>query len=94
MATIRDLKKDIHYVTTELVIECLVTDMLHDGKHESKLSELVTKLIEKKQELLQRINDYRRKKEEEKASDYFKAIRKDFHDLVIEIVDEVSKLNK
>jgi hypothetical protein len=94
MATIRDLKKDIHYVTTELVIECLVTDMLHDGKHESKLSELVAKLLEKKQELLQRINDFRRKKDEEKASEYFIAIRKDFHGLVVEIIDEVSKLNK
>jgi hypothetical protein len=94
MATIRDLKKDIHYVTTELVIECLVTDMLHDGKHESKLSELVAKLLEKKQELLQRINDYRRKKDEEKASGYFKSIQKDFQELIKEIVDEVSKLNK
>lgn len=94
MATIRDLKKDIHYITTELVIECLVTDMLHDGKHESKLSDLVTNLLVKKQELLQRINDHRKKKDEVKASEYFKAIQKELKDTVTEIVEEVGKLNK
>ena len=94
MATIRELKKDIHYITTELVIECLVTDMLHDGKYEDKLSDLVTKLLVKKQELLQRINDYRRKNDEVKASEYFKAIQKELHETVVEIVEEVSKLNK
>ncbi|PLX16335.1 MAG: hypothetical protein C0599_15525 [Salinivirgaceae bacterium] len=94
MATIKELKKDIHYITNELVIECLVTDMLHEGKYETKLSELVTKLLVKKEELLQRINDYRRKKEENKASEYFNAIKKDMQDLINEIVDEVSKLNK
>lgn len=94
MATIRELKKDIHYVTTELVIECLVTDMIHDGKHEKKLSELVTKLLVKKEELLQKINDYRRKSKEEKAAVYFKNIQKELQEIVLEIIDEVSKLNK
>ncbi len=94
MASIRELKKDIHYITNELIIECLVADVVYNGKHEKKLTELATKLLEKKKEFIQRINDYRRKKDEVKASEYFKSIQNDLRDLVKEILDEVNKLEK
>ncbi len=92
MASIRELKKDIHYITNELIIECLVADAVYKGKHEKKLTDLATKLLEKKKEFIQRINDYRRKKDEVKASEYFKSIQNDLRELVKEILNEVNKL--
>lgn len=94
MASIKDLKKDIHYITNELIIECLVADAVYDGKYESRLTDLATKLLDKKAEFIQRINDYRYIKNEVKASEYFKKIKDELHDLVKEIVDEVNNLNK
>ncbi|MDA3867721.1 MAG: hypothetical protein PF489_13385 [Salinivirgaceae bacterium] len=94
MASIKELKKDIHYVTNELVIECMIADAVFEGKHENKLSELATKLLTKRTEFVDRINAYRYLKNDENAGEYFKKIRIELRDLVQEILDEVNKLNK
>ncbi|ALO17333.1 MAG TPA: hypothetical protein VJ937_00415 [Salinivirga sp.] len=94
MASIKELKKDIHYITNELIIECLVADVMYEGKYESKLTDLATTLLTKKKELLSRINQYRKVKHETNAKKYFKDIQNELHDLVKEILDEVQKLEK
>lgn len=94
MASIRELKKDIHYITNELIIECLIADVMYEGKHESKLTDLATTLLTKKRELLNRISEYKRIKEDTNAKTHFKSIQNDLHNLVKEILDEIKKLEK
>jgi len=94
MSSIKELKKDIHYVTTELVIECMIVDAVHAGTHESKLSGLVSKLIDKRMEFFDRINAFRKMKKEQDAAKYFGQIRLDLKALITEILEEVENLNK
>lgn len=94
MSSIRELKKDIHYVTSELVIECMIVDAVHGGNHESKLSGLVSKLIDKRIEFFDRINAFRKVKHEQSAAKYFGEIRLELKDLITEILQEVEDLNK
>lgn len=94
MSSIKELKKDIQFVTNELIIECMIADAVYAGEHESKLSELAAKLFEKRTEFFNRINAFRKVKKTENAAKYFGQIRIELRNLIKEILEEVEKFNK
>jgi hypothetical protein len=57
MASIRILKKDINCLTEELITECFVYQHFHPEVTDAKLFQVLEKLTEKRNDLVEKIND-------------------------------------
>jgi hypothetical protein len=63
MAAIRQFKKDINFVTSELVVECFTYNYLFPDKNEKELAAIISDGIQMKINLVNKINAARRNKE-------------------------------
>ena len=85
MASIRELKKDIKVVSSELIMQSMMMDFIFDENKTD--SELLNKVLTTEARLVKAINDYRTKKSEVKAKEYFNGITKEFKTLIDEIIN-------
>jgi hypothetical protein len=65
MANIRNLKKDINYVTSELVVECFTYNFLFPEKSQDELAAIISDSVNMKAALIQQINVAKKGKNEE-----------------------------
>ena len=89
MASIRELKDEINYVTYELINECMIYRQLHpdnNGKTDKKIS----KVIKVRNELISRINHPENKDDPKKLRSYFRKIKEDL-DKLPKLVDDLNK---
>jgi hypothetical protein len=93
MANVRNLKRDINYVTSELIIECLTFDYLlpEDNKHE--LSALITDTLKFRTEMLDKVNKIKGVETTGRGKAYH-AIRKSVDQTATDLVHRLVKLNK
>ena len=63
MAKLRYLKKDINYLTNDLIDECLVFLALNKKADEKKVDEVIKKVLNKRIDLIRKVNKIRRNKE-------------------------------
>ncbi len=92
MANIRNLKKDINYLSNELVIECLTYEFLFPGKNGTALSSIINDTIELQKNTLGQINLTRKvDKKSKKAA--IKAINTEYQKQTNEIISRFSALN-
>ena len=92
MANIRDLKKDINWITEEVITDCLIyTDVKPDNDRQP-VAELIHKIVDKRNELIERVNAHGKfaSKSEKKAE--FKSIAQDLLKTADECLEELSKL--
>jgi len=66
MATIRSLKKDIHYVTDEIIQECFMLNYLVPDKNDKLLPTIIAEAVLLDQTAMANINKARLKKNEVK----------------------------
>jgi hypothetical protein len=66
MASKKNLKKDVKYVTWELISECLVFQVLHPDTTEDQIMETLRKITEKHNEVMDLINSSRGKQDKAK----------------------------
>jgi hypothetical protein len=93
MANVRDLKKDVDYVISEIVIECLTYNYIFPDKEKEKLANIIAESVELKEELIVRINKTKHDSESPKKKQ-FKDIRSFFNKRIEDIVVELGKLNR
>ncbi len=92
MANIRNLKKDISFVTSEIIIECFTYNYLFPDKNHDELAKIISDSLEMQRELLQKINAVRKNKEIP-AKKQFKEIRIFFKQKVEEFVKRLNELS-
>ncbi len=80
MSSIRDLKKDIQFLTSEIFTECYVKQYVKEDADKNKLAEIMVDAIKFRNEFIARTNHYGGKDNPKVVKDYFKKLR---HDLLV-----------
>ncbi len=93
MASIRNLKKDINFVVSELVIECFTLNLLNPEKNTDNLAEIISESVNMKTFLIKKINNLRNEKSQNKMSQA-KLIRTEFRDNVKSLVEKLESVEK
>ena len=92
MAAIRSFKKDISYVTSEIVVECFTYNFLFPDKNQDELAGIIADSVNMKLELINNINTLRRTKKAPLGNE-IKKVRIDFKDRVESLAERLSKLS-
>ncbi len=92
MASIRELKKDINFLTSEIITEVYVRKVLFSGVKESDVSKIIADALAFRNDLIARVNarDGRNNAKLVKAS--FQQLRKDMVDQFTALVAAVNEL--
>ncbi len=92
MANKRDLKKEINYVTGELLSECLCNKFLIPGVDAEKVDALMGKIIGIQDEFLCRVGA-NGDKNAKAVKAYYRKLREDFDKLIDEVLEDLNALN-
>lgn len=92
MASIKDLKKEVNYLTSEMVTEAYVRKMLFDDIKEADFTKVVTDAIEVRNDLISKINHPDGKDNPKKVKAYFKDIRKEMDTKFAGLVEAINQL--
>ncbi len=92
MASIRDLKKDINYLASEIVTEAYVRKMIFSDIKDDEFKKVIADAIDFRNELIARINHPDGKSDPKKVKAYFKDIRNEMDQKFSELVEAVNNL--
>ncbi|HKK68394.1 MAG TPA: hypothetical protein VJ946_09280 [Bacteroidales bacterium] len=93
MASVRDIKKDINYLTYEVLSDCMIYKHMHSEDAE-KTDEIMKDMIEKREELITRVNEAKKLGDRKKTREAFNAIMNDGMKAADESFGKLSKLAK
>lgn len=88
MASRRNLKKNINYITGELFVECLVNGLYVLGTDKKKTDDLMAEILKTQDEFISRISHT----EPGNVKGFYKKLRSDFNAKVDEIINAMGKL--
>lgn len=96
MASIQRLKKELSYVTTELLFGCYVTEVANPTISADDIMNVAKEVTALHSGTIVRINNYKRSAEEQKknARKYFGEIRTDLVKSTKEIVERLESFKK
>ena len=89
MASRRELKKTVNYISGELFSECLINSMFVPGTDKAKADQLMAEILKMQDEFISRISNT----EPGNVKGFYKKFRSDFNAKVNEIIDAIAKLN-
>ena len=89
MASRRELKKTVNYISGELFSECLINSMFVPGTDKAKADQLMAEILKMQDECISRISHT----EPGNVKGFYKKFRSDFNAKVNEIIDAIAKLN-
>lgn len=92
MASIRDLKKDINYLASEIVTEAYVRKMIFDQIKEEDFKKVVTDAIDFRNDIIAKVNHPDGKDDPKKVKAFFKGIRTEMDKKFSELVESVNNL--
>ena len=93
MASIQRLKKELSYVTTELLFSCYVTEMSNPTVAVDDITKIAGEITNLYNRTIQKINGYKKlDKNEQKGQKYFVQIRTDLVNSTKEIVEKLESL--
>ncbi len=78
MANIRDLKKDLKWLTYEVLTDCMIAKLMNEDKSES-VDDLMHDMMNKHSDLITRINETRKVQDTKEKKIAFKSIEKDMY---------------
>lgn len=82
MASKRKLKKDVNYITYELLSECFIMKHFHPDLNETKFNEVIQEIVKKRNELILMIN-YPVPEDGETLRQFYRKVRKGMKELVL-----------
>ncbi|HAH54982.1 MAG TPA: hypothetical protein DCM02_06775 [Flavobacterium sp.] len=91
MASKRILKKEINFLGSELINECFAYQQFHTDAPAEKIEEIANKILQKRNELVARLNLPTSEMTRADIKAYFKKINEEFIDS-IKYLDELAAL--
>lgn len=91
MASIKDLKKQMSNITSELVAVLCIKNS-SKGVNEEKVSELIVEAIKLKNTFMQRINGKSASANGSRDKAFFKAIKEEYNKELDELVKKINQL--
>lgn len=74
MANIKDLKKDINWLSYEVISDCLIFKHIHKKESEDEVNEIMQHMIDKRDEFIRRINTAKRTENKKAARAEYKKV--------------------
>lgn len=91
MANKREIKKDVDYLVGEVISDCYTYLMIHGEKNRDNVVEIISSIVDKRNELIGRVNNPDKSFNSKQIKSHYKAINTD---LLSAIDDSFSKLSK
>ena len=91
MANIRDIKKDINYLTGEVVSDCFLFLHLHTGKKDDEIMSILNDVIALRNDLITRVNNVPAVGDKKQNKAHFNTISSE---LLIKVDEHLQKLSK
>jgi hypothetical protein len=92
MASIKNLKKNINYLASEIITEAYIRKILFDGIKEDDFKKVVSDAIEFRNELIAKANHHNKKDSTRKAKVYFQNVRQEMKQKFSELINAVNNL--
>ncbi len=92
MASIRELKKDINFLASELVTEAYVKQYLNADVDQDKLAQLMVAAIDFQNTLVRRANHPDGKDNPKMVKAYYTKLRKDMMASFLKIAEDINEL--
>lgn len=89
MASIKNLKKNLNYLTNELITECFTYQFFHVDINPELVNEIAGTILSNRNDLIKRINKIE-SNEPKMVKEHFKKIRTDFEKSV-QALDKLTK---
>ena len=89
MASRRELKKTVNFISGDLFSVCLINSMFVPGTDKAKADQLMAEILKMQDEFISRISHT----EPGNVKGFYKKFRSDFNAKVNEIIDAIAKLN-
>lgn len=94
MASIRNVKKDIDYLVSEVVSDCYTFLYLHGDKNKEKVIGIIEDVVNKRNEFIQRVNNPDKGMDKKQVRKHYKEIYSDLLKNVDESFTKLSELTK
>ncbi len=88
MASVKNLKKDVHYVLGDIIDMCYIWQFSHP-KEASKIDQIIESAILTFDELIEKINQG---KNSENKKSHYKAIQKELEEKASALIDDMNAL--
>ncbi len=92
MASIRNLKKDLDFLTNEVISDAFLAIEFHGDKVEQKVQELLEELVDFHNKLYEKIHNAPSGKKNPERKKYFRTIRKDINEKFPEFFEKLSQI--
>jgi len=91
MANKRDIKKDVDFLVGEVISDCYTYLLIHGDKNREKVVEIIESIVNKRNDLISRVNNPDKSFDSKQVKAHYKAINVE---LLTTIDDSFSKLSK
>ncbi|TRX66508.1 hypothetical protein [Carboxylicivirga sp. M1479] len=92
MASVRELKKDINFLASELITEAYVKQLIKDDVNNDKVAEVMVKAIGFRNDLVAKANHPDGKDNPKMVKAFYKGLRKDMMEQFLNISKETNEL--
>lgn len=92
MANLRELKKDIDFLTSEIVSQSFFKEALKDNVDKEALSKVVVDAVSMRNEFIARANHPDGKDNKKIVRNYYKVLRKSLYDTSFALLETLDKL--
>ena len=94
MASIRNIKKDIDFLVSEVISDCYTYMMLYNRKNEEKVVGIINDLIISRNKLIERVNNPDKDLDTKQLKQHFKCIYTDVFNFIDSSFSQLSELSK
>lgn len=92
MSSIRKLKKDIDFLTNEIINDAFLASSIHGGKIENELNIIFEEVINFRNELFKKINAAPSGRKKEGTKKYFNTLKSEMDNRFKEFFDKLSDI--
>ena len=92
MASVRELKKDINFLASELLTEAYVKQLLIEDVDQNKIAEVMVEAMTYRNDLIARTNHPDGKKNSKLVKAFYQKLRKDMMEQFMTISESINKL--
>ncbi len=93
MAKVRNLKKDIDFITSEIIEECFFACLVHEDVKEEQVGALMKRVLALNEEYIRRANHPDGKADRKLIKKYYKQLSRDFVAESNALVEEINNLS-
>ena len=94
MANKKNLKKDVDFLVSEVVSDCYTFMLINGDKNHDKALAIIETMLEKRNELITRINNPENKHDAKAVKAHYKAIQEDLMVAVDDCFTKLSEITK